>query len=90
MFETLMEMLNHLEDCGDVIMFTIGEEIHVDFCDFEGFASDWSEVMRDYEDEDTVDAVFDMLQTCEQEGDYYVTYMVEGHKVQVGFTSYDI
>ena len=91
MFETLMTMLRTLEDVGDVIMTVEADgSLDLTFDDFEGFDEEWNEMDRPYEMPELVDEVFDLLQSCESEGDYYVTYFVDGHEVCVGFTSYDI
>lgn len=91
MFETLMTMLRTLEDAGDVTLWVDEDgSVDVTFEDFEGFDEDWDEVMRDYEMPQLVDEVFDLLDSCDSEGDFYVTYMVEGHAVEVGYSSYDI
>ena len=91
MFETLMTMLRTLETVGDVF-FDVEDDGSVDvtFNDFEGFDEDWDEVMRDYEMPELVDKVFDLLDSCDHDDDFYTTYMVDGHAVEVGFTSYDI
>ena len=78
MFEQLCEMLRTLESVG------------VTFEDFGGFDEEWEEIGRDYEMPELVDEVFDLLDQCEREGDFYVTYFVEGHRVEVGFGSDDI
>lgn len=92
MFETLMEMLTALEACGDVY-FDVDDtdgSVSVTFEDFDGFDDDWSEIDREYEMPEVVDAVFALLEGCPSEGDYYVTYLVDGRSVEVGFSSYDI
>lgn len=60
--------------------------------DFEGFDDDWSEVDREYDDEEAVDAFLEMLnrECVSQEGDYYVTYHFEGFDVRLGYASFDI
>lgn len=91
MFEMLMEMLTRLEDCGDVMMDEDSRGfLDVTFMDFEGFDDDWCEVMREYEDDDTVEAVFELLQGCPSDGGFYCIYDVEGRQIRVGFASYDI
>ena len=60
--------------------------------DFEGFDDDWSEVDREYDDEEAVDAFLEMLEAecSSQEGDFYVVYHFEGFDVQLGYASFDI
>ena len=90
MFEQLYEMLRTLETVGDVSMDFDEFDLDVTFQDFHGFDDDWNEVMRDYEMPELVDKVFDLLRQCDHEGDFYVTYFVDGHRVEVGFGSDDI
>lgn len=60
--------------------------------DFEGFDDDWSEVDREFDDEEAVDAFLEMLERecVSQEGDFYVTYHFDGFDVQLGYASFDI
>ena len=60
--------------------------------DFEGFDADWSEVDREYDDEEAVDAFLEMLEAecSSREGDFYVVYHFEGFDVQLGYASFDI
>ncbi len=90
MFEQLCEMLRTLETVGGVSVDFDEFDLDVTFEDFHGFDDDWNEIMRDYEMPELVDEVFDLLHQCDHEGDFYVTYFVEGHRVEVGFGSYDI
>lgn len=66
--------------------------LDVTFEDFEGFDEDWSEIDREYDDEEAVDAFLEMLdrECVSREGDFYVTYHFEGFDVQVGYASFDI
>ena len=60
--------------------------------DFEGFDDDWSEVDREYDDEEAVDAFLEMLEAecSSQEGDFYVVYHFEDFDVRLGYASFDI
>lgn len=60
--------------------------------DFEGFDEDWSEIEREYDDPEAVDAFLEMLETecVSLEDDYYVIYHFEGFDVKIGYASYDI
>ena len=60
--------------------------------DFEGFDDDWSEVDREDDDEEAVDAFLEMLEAecLSHEGDFYVVYHFEGFDVQLGYASFDI
>lgn len=60
--------------------------------DFEGFDDHWSEIDREYDNEEAVDAFLEMLKTecSSQEGNFYVIYHFEGFDVKLGFASFDI
>ena len=60
--------------------------------DFEGFDDDWSEIDREFDDEEAVDAFLEMLEAecSSQKGDFYVVYHFEGFDVQLGYASFDI
>lgn len=66
--------------------------IDVTLEDFEGFDEDWSEIDREYDDEEAVDAFLEMLEAecSSQEGDFYVVYHFEDFDVQLGYASFDI
>lgn len=91
MFEMLMMILSRLETSGDCILEIEGNHFDVTLCDFEGFDSNWSEVMREYEDEEMVEALFEVLDRAERtEGNYYVTYYFDDCSLELGYTSMDI
>lgn len=91
MFEMLMMVLTRLETVGDCFFTEEDGHFDVTMCDFEGFDSHWCEVMRDYADEEMVDALFELLDRADRtEGDYYVTYYFEDCDLELGFTSFDI
>ena len=60
--------------------------------DFGGFDDDWSELDREYDDGEAVDAFLEMLEAecSSQEGDFYVVYHFEGFDVQLGYASMDV
>ena len=94
---TVLEMMRALEECGDLTMWTRTTDdgvmlYDVTMEDFEGFDDEWDEVMRDYTDEELVDAFLDALeeQALRAEGDFYRTYYFDGYAVQLGYASYDI
>lgn len=91
MFETLMTMLRTLEDAGDVTLdFEDDGSVSVTFEDFDGFDQDWSEIDREYVMPELVDEVSGLLASCDHDDEFYTTYVVDGHEVMVGFSSYDI
>lgn len=72
----------------DVINNYIDLTIH----DFEGFDEDWSEIDREFVDEDAVIEVLEWLRENADyiEGDFYRYYHFGEIKVKVGYTSFDI
>jgi hypothetical protein len=60
--------------------------------DFEGFDENWSEIDREYDDEEAVDAFLEILETecLSSEGNFYVVYHFEGFDVRLGYASFDI
>ncbi len=92
MFETFQMIMTRLEASEDAFIdYVRGTEYHITINDFEGFDEDWSEVERDYADEEMVEALEEFLECAERtEGDYYVTYYFEGFSVVVGYASFDI
>lgn len=66
--------------------------LNVTLEDFEGFDENWSEIDREYDDGEAVDAFLEMLEAecSSQEGDFYVTYHFEGFDVKLGYASFDI
>ena len=69
-----------------------GGMLDVTIEDFEGFDDDWSEVDREYDDGEAVDAFLEMLETecSSHEGNFYVVYHFEGFDVRIGYASFDI
>lgn len=89
-YEQVLTMAKALGN--DAIVFDFEGNISVDFNDFEGFDNDWSEIMRDYDDANAVEAFEKMLRTeaLEVDDDFYTTYYFDGFTVNVGYTSYEI
>ena len=91
-FEKMMAMVEALGD--DASMWYDEEEkvLDVTLRDFEGFDDDWSEIMRDYDHPEAVEAFKEMLETecSSQEGDFYFDYHFDGFTVELGYSSYDI
>jgi hypothetical protein len=94
MMEKIIAMLEKMSEDVDYRVREIEDEkpelvITVD--DFEGFDDDWSEVMRDY-DEEAVDGLIEWLEEhcVSEEGDLYSYYHFEKFDVQLGYTSFDI
>lgn len=94
MLKELLEMLKKLGDDVSVDLFEYEDEddtLDITVEDFEGFDEDWSEIMRDY-DEEAVQAVVDWLEEhCTSKEDCYsMYYYFEGFEVRFGYASYDI
>lgn len=66
--------------------------ISVTLRDFEGFDDDWSEIMRDYDHPEQVEAFEEMLEEecIEEFGDLYGYYVFDGFTVELGYSSFDI
>ena len=94
MMEIIIAMLEKMSEDVEYYVCEIEEEkpelvITVD--DFEGFDEDWSEIMREY-DEDAVSALIDWLEEhcISEDGDLYYEFYFEEFNVQLGYSSYDI
>jgi hypothetical protein len=91
---TMFELVERFEALGeDAVIFQPTEtEISLTLVDFEGFDEHWSEIYRDYTDEEAVDALLEWLdETCDfVEGDFYHYYHFGDIVVTLGFTSMDI
>ena len=91
MFEMLMMVLTRLETSGDCTFYEDDHCFDVTMCDFDGFDENWSEIMRDYADQEMVDAFYELLDRADRtECDFYVTYYFEDCTLELGYASYDI
>ena len=88
----MMEMvIAMLEGLGCDVDYSITDgDLYVTLNDFEGFDDDWSEVMREYDHPDEVEAFESFLEQFAHEGDLYVIYHLEGFDLELGYTSFDI
>jgi hypothetical protein len=88
--EMMIAAIDALAD--DALLWDDGHCLHVTLEDFEGFDSNWDEIMREYDDPDAVEAFLEMLddECVSSEGDFYVTYHFDGFDVRVDYSSYDI
>lgn len=89
-FEMMVAAIEALAD--DALYDVIDGEIHVTLYDFEGFDDDWCEIMRDYDDEQAVEAFLQMLadECLSSDGDFYEYYEFDGFTVKLGYASFDI
>lgn len=69
-----------------------GNLISLTIEDFEGFDENWSEIERDFVDENAVDEVLEWLEKNADyvEPDFYSQYHFGEIVVEVGYASYDI
>lgn len=88
--EMVLELLATLG--ADVEVDECGSDVHVTVQDFEGFDEHWSEVERELDDADAVDAVFEHLVTeaLDDDGDFYHYFQFDGFTVVWGYASMDI
>ena len=94
MMEIIIAMLEKMiEDVYYHVREIDGEkpELVITVDDFEGFDEDWSEIMRDY-DEEAVDGLIEWLEEhcISEDGDFYSYYHFEEFDVQLGYSSFDI
>lgn len=78
----------------DVIIDMLFGMLDITFVDFVEFGENWSEVYRDYTDENAIDEFLTFLsKNCESsvtDGLYNQYTFADGFQVQVGYTSFDI
>lgn len=91
MFNEFMQMV---EACGDDITLSRRSNgiYHLTLEDFEGFDEHWHEIMREYDNEEAVNALLDWLETncTEHHEDFYTYYIFPDFQVIVGYSSFDI
>lgn len=89
--EMVMELLAGLGEDVEVRVDREGD-VHVTVQDFEGFDEHYSEIERELDDEQAVDAAQEQLEASAVavSGDYYCYYEFEGFTVVWGYESMDI
>ena len=94
MFEAFEMIMNRLESTGDASVSIWHDEIIVvTLEDFDGFDSNYAEIAREYEDREMVEALMELLKSCdtvEDEDDWRVYHLIENHKVYLTYASEDI
>ena len=94
MMKTIIAMLEKMGGDVDYRVRKINNnkpELVITIDDFEGFDDDWSEVMRDYDEEAEGTLIEWLEEHCiSEEGDLYSYYHFEDFDVQLGYTSFDI
>lgn len=88
--ETITAQLDRISE--DSYYYVNDNYIDLTIDDFEGFDDDWSEVEREFVDEDAVDEVLEWLEENADyiDGDFYRFYHFGDIEVQVGYTSFEI
>ena len=91
MMKTIIKKLEAMNEDVDYMVLSEGTMLRITVNDFEGFDEDWSEIMRDC-DEETIDGLIKWLEeNCiSEDNDLYSYYEFEGFIVQLGYSSYDI
>lgn len=90
---TREQALALLETAGRDIDYSEQEdEISVEVYDFIGFDEDWSEIMREFDDEELVDEIYAKLEqeAISVEGDFYRYFDFGDFTICWGYASYNI
>ena len=90
MFNTVMAMI---DACGnDVDFYTERDMLYLTINDFDGFDSEWNEIMRAYDHPEAVNALLDWLnENCiSRTNGFYTFYSFDGFTVELGYASFDI
>jgi len=88
--EMVMELLATAGE--DLMVSEYDDEISVTVYNFEGFDEDWSEIIRELDDEVLVDTIYGILSIKARrvEGDFYRYFHFDGFTVCWGYASFDI
>ena len=88
------EFKKMVEACGNDVTIYHGtnKNCRITLEDFEGFDEHWHEIMREYDNEEAVNALLDWLETnsTEHHEDFYTYYNFPDFQVIVGYSSFDI
>lgn len=85
----MMELLNELERCGDVLIHRMNSEIHIDIYDFVGFDDNWNEEFREFSKPELVKRLEEIFEEL-GDGGFYNVMELEEQVFVLGCTSYDI
>ena len=85
----MMEMINELELCGDVLVNNLNGEIHIEIYDFIGFDDECDEEYREYSRPELVGRLEEIFEEL-GDGEFYNSMDIEGQRFVLGYTSYDI
>lgn len=88
------EFKKMVESCGDDVTLSrrANGTYRLTLEDFEGFDEQWHEIMREYDNEEAVNALLDWLETnsTEYHEDFYTYYKFSDFQIIVGYSSFDI
>lgn len=88
------EFKKMVDVCGDDVTLSrrANNTYRLTLEDFEGFDEHWHEIMREYDNEEAVNALLDWLETncTKQREDFYMYYDFPNFQVIVGYSSFDI
>ena len=86
----VMELLASAGD--DLIVMDWDDSIDVEINDFEGFDDEWAEIIRDVENGELVDSIYETLkkEAISVDEDFYVEFKFDGFSVSWGYASYNI
>lgn len=91
---TKEKMISIIEDLGDdaSLWEYSDKELKVTLQDFEGFDTNWDEIMREYSNPDKVDKFFKILnvECITKKEDFYTTYYFKDFSLEINYASYDI
>ena len=85
----MMELLNELKRCDDVLINHINDEIHIDIYDFVGFDDDWHEEFREFSKPELVERLEEVFEEF-GDGGFYDSMELEGQTFILGYSSYNI
>ena len=88
----LLKMLEESKNLGDVDYYTYENELNIDFNDFDGFDDEWTEVERDYTNENLVNKILNYIETNATliKDSLYQTYQLDDKTIVIGYTSFDV
>lgn len=95
---TYQQLLDLITNLGNDVSNTHEQDgiLFITLDDFDGFDKNWNELPRDYDNPELVDELEGFLEEeCEyvssfECGGFYGYYLVDGHKINLCYTSDDI
>lgn len=89
--KTLIGIIENLKESEDLLVVDYNDIVSLILNDFDGFDEDGEEIEREYNKPELVEELFEVLDkfSTETSVGFYSTYVVNGVKFQVGYSSYD-